>query len=193
MKRLLFLMLSLLALTARAQVSPDSIKFNEHGEFSIVVPVAATSEQIQAYSRSYFIVRDLYASSEIIQDDYHFHVLQAKSWVPGDDLTIYGKTAIYLYRNVKETFLMTITAKDNRFRAEIRYPMFEVDAYYENEKDFADHISGEMYYDYIHFAQKNGKQEDLTDRINNNRAIRYSNFLNLLVAYIEKQIKLDDF
>ena len=56
-------MLSLLALTARAQVSPDSIKFNEHGEFSIVVPVAATSEQIQAYSRSYFIVRDLYASS----------------------------------------------------------------------------------------------------------------------------------
>lgn len=194
MKRLLFLMLSLLALTARAQViTLDSIHFSSEGEFSIVIPVEATADQIHVYSRSYFVLRNAIRSTEILSDDLISHKLQVQSSQAGDDLTIYTEKSTFLLRHVQERYFLTVTAKDNRMRIQVKLPMFDLDTYNELGTDLLNSEKGRMYSDHISYAQKYGQLEDLTERVNHNRALRYSNMILDLINYINEQTKLDNF
>ena len=193
MKRLLFLMLSLLALTARAQVSPDSIEFNEKGEFSIVVPTIADARQTFLYSKAFFVARNQTHKTKIVTSDSVSYKLQVSGTIAGDNLTVSMPSGKIQYRNTVENFLLSITAKDQRFRVKIESPTYDFDQYDQYGLTKISHETARAFTFHIGFAEEMGGQVGITKTVNKNRAVRYAELINEMLEYIKTQIEDDDF
>lgn len=193
MKRfvLSFLLMAIAILPLSAQVIPDSIHFDENGEFSIVVHTKADARQIFLYSQAYFRAEDAVMKSKIELVDSVAKKVQVATTIAGDDFPIVMSAGKVSQMFTTEHFLLTITAKDGRFRVRNERCNFEYDTYVGNTK--LGHEQNRLYMAHVGMGEKYSGIKDFMDVFCKNRAKRYAERINQMVAYIEKQIADDDF
>lgn len=192
MKRLVSLIvMAICCLSMSAQVNPDSIKFDDQGEFSIVVPTKANARQIFLYSQAYFRSNDPVLKTKIELTDSVSHKVQVHTSFAGDDfnLTINSGTVNQMFTT--EHVLLTVIAKDNRFKVKVERSNFEYDSYILGRK--MGHEVNRPYFGHVGMGEKFSGVENLKATINKNRAKRFADRINKMVEYIENQIADEDF
>lgn len=197
MKRIILpLLLAIAAMKAMAQVVPDSINFDANGEFAIVVLTKADARQTFLYSRAFFTAQDPKTQTEIIMQDSVAHKVQVSARIDGDNIKFFPPSGAIYQKYVHEHFLLTITAKDGRFKAKVESPAFDFNLYTEAGYKMA-HVkhteSHAKYANHVAYAEQYANMPNLRQALNKQRATRYTALLNSLLSYIEKQMVDDDF
>lgn len=197
MKRIILpLLLAIVAMKTMAQVVPDSINFDANGEFAIVGPTKADARQTFLYSRAFFTAQDFKTQTEIVMLDSVAHKVQVSARIDGDNIKFFPPSGTIYQKYVHEHFLLTITAKDGRFKAKVESPAFEFDLYTEAGTKMA-HVkhteSHAKYAPHVAYAEQYANMTTLRQALNKNRATRYASLLNSLLSYIDKQLADDDF